>query len=296
MSSRLIFEAPTALEYFAALVADDASFSLLEAAAAVAQDEYPQLDTQQVLSEVDQIADRLNRRIPADAAPLQRLRLLNRYFFHELGFAGNVNDYYDARNSYLPEVLRTRRGIPITLAMVYVEIASQVGLAASGVSFPGHFLVKLRMPRGEVIIDPFSGHSLSREELDERLLPYRRQRGLVGEFEAPLGLFLQAAPAREVIARLLRNLKEIHRSAEDWSRMLAVQERLVILLPTVWEERRDRALVLAELGRRRDAARDLGEYLQHRPDAEDAPALRTRLAELRRQRSGDRDRGDRWLH
>lgn len=296
MSSRLFFEAPTALEYFAALVADDASFSLLEAAVAVAQDEYPQMDMQQVLSEVDTLADRLNRRIPVDAAPLQRLRLLNRYFFHELGFAGNVNDYYDARNSYLPEVLKTRRGIPITLAMLYAEVASQVGLSACGVSFPGHFLVKLRMPRGEVIIDPFSGHSLSREELDERLVPFRRQRGLVGEFEAPLGLFLQAAPAREVIARLLRNLKEIHRSAEDWARLLAVQERLVILLPATWEERRDRALVLAELGQRHDAARDLGDYLQHRPDAEDAAALRSRLAELRRPGSRDGDGGALWLH
>lgn len=298
MSSRLIFEAPTALEYFAALVADDASLSVLEAAAAVAQDEYPELDTQEVLAQVDALAARLSQRIPADAAPLQRLRLLNRYFFHELGFAGNVNDYYDARNSYLPEVLKTRRGIPITLAMLYVEVASQIGLPACGVSFPGHFLVKLRMPRGEVIIDPFSGHSLSREELDERLMPYRRQRGLVGEFEAPLGLFLQAAAPREVIARLLRNLKEIHRSAEDWQRMLAVQERLVILFPALWEERRDRALVLAELGRRRDAARDLGDYLQHRPDAEDAAALRLRLAEWGRRgcREGGSEDGGRWLH
>ncbi len=277
----MFFEAPTALEYFATLVADDASLSLIEAAAAVAQDEYPQLDTQQVLADVDQLADRLRRRLAADAAPLQRLRLLNRYFFEELGFAGNVNNYYDARNSYLPEVLRTRRGIPITLALLYIEMASQLGLVACGVSFPGHFLVKLRMPRGEVVIDPFSGHSLSREDLDERLQPYRRQRGLVGDFEAPLGLFLQAASPREVIARLLRNLKEIHRSTEDWRRLLAVQERLVILLPASWDERRDRALVLAELGRERDAARDLRIYLEHRPDAEDAAALREQLDQLR---------------
>lgn len=284
MSSDLHFEAPTALEYFAALVADDASLSVLEAAVAVAQDEYPQLDTQQVLSDIDELAHRLRRRIPADASALQRLRLLNRYFFEELGFAGNVNNYYDARNSYLPEVLRTRRGIPITLALLFVELATQLGLNASGVSFPGHFLVKLRMPRGEVIIDPFNGHSLSREELDERLAPYRKRRGLVGDFDAPLGLFLQAAPPRDVIARLLRNLKEIHGTAEDWVRLLAVQERLVILLPAAWEERRDRALALAELGRDAEAARDLADYLEQRPDAEDAPALRERMAELQRGR------------
>lgn len=281
MPGSLHFETPTALQYFAALVADDASLSALEAAISVAQDEYPNLDVQQTLAQIDELADRLRRRIPADAAPLQRLRLLNRYYFHELGFAGNVNDYYDVRNSYLSDVLRTRRGIPITLALLYIELASQNGLEAAGISFPGHFLVKLHMPRGEVVIDPFSGHSLSRDELDERLLPYRRQRGLTGDFEAPLGLFLQAAPARDVIARLLRNLKEIHRTAEDWARLLPVLERLVVLLPEVWEERRDRGLALAELGHYRQAAEDLVCYLDHRPQADDAGPLQRRLAELR---------------
>lgn len=281
MPGSLHFEAPTALQYFATLVADDASLSPLEAAIAVAQDAYPQLDVQDTLAQIDELADRLRRRIPADAAPLQRLRQLNRYFFQELGFAGNVNDYYDARNSYLPDVLRTRRGIPITLALLYVELATQIGLQAAGVSFPGHFLVKLHMPRGEVVIDPFSGHSLSREDLDERLLPYRRQRGLTGEFEAPLGLFLQAAPPRDVIARLLRNLKEIHRTAEDWASLLPVLERLVVLLPEGWEERRDRGLARAELGRFAEAAEDLGCYLDHCPAADDAESLRRRVAELR---------------
>jgi len=281
MAGSLHFEAPTALQYFAALVADDASFPVLEVAVAVAQDDDPSLDAQGVLAHVDALADRLKKRIPADAAPLQRLRLVNQYFFEELGFAGNVNDYYDCRNSYLPEVLKTRRGIPITLALLYIEVASQVGLRASGISFPGHFLVKLQLPRGEVIIDPFTGHSLSREQLDERLLPYRRQRGLVGEFEAPLGLFLQPAPPRDVIARLLHNLKEIHRSAGDLPRLLAVQERLVILLPQAWEERRDRGLAFAELGQLQPAVDDLTVYLAQCPAAADAAVLQQRLAEIR---------------
>jgi hypothetical protein len=134
------------------------------------------------------------------------------------------------------------------------------------------------------VIDPFTGQSLSREELDERLLPYRRQRGLTGDFEAPLGLFLQAAPPRDVIARLLRNLKEIHRTAEDWPRLLPVLERLVVLLPEAWDERRDRGLVRAELGRFAEAADDLGCYLDPPRLADDAPALRRRLAAAR---SGD---------
>jgi regulator of sirC expression with transglutaminase-like and TPR domain len=280
--STLQFEVPTPLAYFSTLVAEDQGFALLEAAIAVAQDEVPELDVQQVLMQIDALAARLVQRIPRDAPALQRLRLLNRFFFQEMGFAGNVNDYYDARNSYLHEVLVTRRGIPITLALVYLEFAQQAGLTARGVSFPGHFLVKLRLPRGEVVIDPFSGHSLSRDELEERLVPYRRQRGLVGEFDTPLGLFLQAAPPRDILARLLRNLKEVHRTSEDFARMLAVQERLVILLPQAWEERRDRGLARAELGIDDDAAAaDLALYLEHCSGADDAPALRKRLAELR---------------
>ena len=281
MSGLPRFDTPTPLDYFASLVADDEGLSVFEAAVSLAQDEYPDLDPLSVLSQVDLLADRLRRRLPGDAAPLQRLRQLNRYFFQELGFAGNVNDYYDRRNSYLNDVLTTRRGIPITLAVLYIELATQVGLTARGVAFPGHFLVKLRMPRGEVVIDPFDGRSLSREELDERLLPYRRRHGLDGDDEVPLGLFLQAASPREVVARMLRNLKEIHRTEEDWVRLLAVQQRLVVLLPRAWEERRDRALVLAELGRPAEATDDLAEYLARCPRAEDAAPLRQRLAELR---------------
>lgn len=273
---------PSALAYFATLVAEDAGFALLEAAICVAQDDHPGLDVQGVVGEIDRLAGRLRARLPADAAALQRLRALNTYFFGELGFAGNVNHYYDARNSYLHEVLATRRGIPITLALLYIELATQLGLGARGVSFPGHFLVKLKLPQGEVVIDPFDGRSLSREELDERLAPFRARRGLADDFEAPLGLFLQAAPPRDILARLLHNLKEIHRSAEDWPRLLAVQQRLVLVLPDRPEERRDRGLTWAELGRPAEAADDLAAYLAACPRADDAQALRERLAELRR--------------
>jgi regulator of sirC expression with transglutaminase-like and TPR domain len=286
MASSLRLLPPTPLEYFASLVADDDSFSLVEAAAAIAQDEYPDLDTQAVLAQIDELGAKLRRRVPADAVPLQRLRWLNRFFFQELGFGGNVNDYYDRDNSYLHRVLATRRGIPITLAVLYIELASHLGLSARGVSFPGHFLVKLRLhggaQQGEVIIDPFTGHSLSRDELDERLSPYRRQQGLVGDFEVPLGLFLQAAPPRDVMARMLRNLKEIHRAAADWARLLPVQQRLVVLLPEAWEERRDRGLTWAALGQPEPAADDLRAYLEHCPDAKDHEAMRRELEVLHR--------------
>ncbi|HET7525145.1 MAG TPA: tetratricopeptide repeat protein [Burkholderiaceae bacterium] len=282
MPPKSLFSAPTPLQYFAALVAEDSSLALLEAAVSIAQDEYPDLDVQAVLSQVDSLAAKLKARLPADAAPVQRLRLLNRYFYRELGFAGNVNDYYDRRNSFINDVLAQRRGIPLTLALLYIELATQLGLTARGVSFPGHFLIKLRMPQGEVVLDPFNGRSLSREELDERLAPYRRRQGLVGEFEAPLGLFLQAAQPRDVLARMLRNLKEIYRSSRDGERWLAVQERLVILLPQNWDERRDRALAFIEVGGVDAAIGDLEAYLANRPDADDALQMAERLDELRR--------------
>ena len=277
MAVPLHFDAPSALDYFAALVADDASLPVLEAAVAIAQDDDPGLDVQGVLARVDELALHLKRRIPADAVPLQRLRLLNRYFFQELGFAGNVNNYYDRRNSLLPAVLESRRGIPITLAVLYIEVAAQAGLTAQGVAFPGHFLVKVQMPRGEVVIDPLSGHSLSRDELLERLAPYLAAQGVSDGAEAALGGFLQPARGRDVIERMLRNLKEIHRSHCDWGRLERVQARLVVLLPRAWEEQRDHALVLAELGAHQLAARSLALYLQHRPQAQDAAALRRRL-------------------
>ena len=285
MSGSFQFTAPTPLAFFASLVADDANLLLIEAAASIAQDDQPALDIQTVLAGFDMLADKLKRRVPADAVPVQRLRLLNRYFFQELGFAGNVNNYYDPHNSYLHSVLKTRRGIPITLALVYIELACQIGLKASGVSFPGHFLIKLRMPAGnrlgDVVLDPFTGQSLSREALDGMLQPYRRQRGLLGDFETPLGLFLQTTSPREVLARMLRNLKEIHRSAQDWPRLLAVQQRLVILLPTAWEERRDRGLAFAELDRFAEALADLEAYLESGAGAVDHAAVRRRTAALR---------------
>lgn len=276
------FEVPSALEYFSALVADDASFPLTEVALSLAQDEFPDLDMQETLAEIDALTERLRRRLAADAPPVQRLRMLNRYFFGELGFAGNVNDYYDPYNSCLNIVLQSRRGIPISLAVIYIEMATQIGLQARGVSFPGHFLVKLKMPQGEVVIDPFSGVSLSREDLDERLAPYKRQQGLVGEFDMPLGLFLQAATPREVVARMLRNLKEIYRTAKDWTRVLAVSQRLVVLLPQSLDELRDRGLAHAELGHSDEAIADLSAYVHRAEHADDRLAMAERLVVLRR--------------
>ncbi|RZL28559.1 MAG: transglutaminase, partial [Rubrivivax sp.] len=216
---------------FATLVADDEGLNLAEAAAAIALDDVPHLDVQQVLSELDRLGERLRRRLSADAPPSHRLRMLNQYFHGELGFAGNVNDYYAIGNSYLHEVLATRRGIPITLAIIYMELAGHVGLRVRGVSFPGHFLMKLRLPQGDVVLDPFSGRSLGRSELDEFLSPWRERAGLAPDEPMSLDTFMGTASPRQILARMLRNLKQIHQEQHDLTRQLSVQQRLVALLP-----------------------------------------------------------------
>ena len=234
------------------------------------------------MGSVDQLLARLKRRFAADAPPLQKLRALNQFFYRDLNFAGNLNHYYDPDNSYINAILQTRRAIPITLAVVWLELAQGVGLAARGIGFPGHFMVKVNLPNGQVVMDPVDGQSLSREELSERLEPFRRRSGLIDEFEVPLGLYLQVAPPRDIIARMLHNLKEIHTSQEDWSRLIAVQNRLIVLLPQTWSEHRDRGLAHAELGQLDMALADLDTYLVNAKTELDMAAIAGRVAELRR--------------
>jgi len=136
--------------------------------------------------------------------------------------------------------------------------------------------------RGQVLIDPFTGQSLSREDLVERLVPF--QHGVPEPLQAddlPLGLFLQPAAPRDIIARMLRNLKELHRSNEDWQRLIAVLDRMVILLPTDWQELRDRGLAHAASGQHALALQDLEAYLAHAGDAADAIQVAEQIRQLR---------------
>ncbi len=282
MAMNLSYDVPTPLDYFASLVQSDGNFALFEAAVSLGQDEYPELDVQAVLAEVDQLLARIRRRLPADAGPLQKLRMLNQFFFNDLGFGGNLNNYYDPDNSFVHALLRTRRGIPISLALLWMELAQGLSLSVTGIGFPGHFMLKVNLPMGQAVIDPLSGQSLSREELSERLEPYRKRSSLIDDMETPLGLYLQSAPPRDIIARMLHNLKEIYRTQEDWPRMLAVQERLIVLLPESWPEYRDRGLAHAEMGNTEQALADLECYLVHTEDLVDVNAIADRVDELRK--------------
>lgn len=276
------FRVPTSLEYFANLVASDQQFPLLEAAASLAMDEYPDLDVLQVPGLIDQLSARLRRRLAGASDMAERLDRLNRFFYRDLGFGGNLNHYHDPENSYLSSVLRTRRGIPVSLAVVWLELAHGIGLPAHGIGFPGHFLMGVQLPAGVVRLDPLTGAQPSREALFERLEVIRADEapgGVPGA--AGLDRHLRPATPRAIVARMLRNLKDIHRTQEDWPRMLATQNRLIILLPQVWDEYRDRGLVHAELGDIGSAVRDLETYLRHAESRPDRAAMMARLAELR---------------
>jgi len=276
------------LDYFSALVADDESLPLTEAALAIAQDAYPDLDLQGVLAEIDELALRVRRRMPEGASVPQRVATLNRCFFRDLGFAANLNDYYDPDNSHLNVVLKRRRGIPISLAVLYLELAGQLALPVRGVSFPGHFLLRVTTPDGDVILDPTTGRSLSESDMVELLEPYVENAG--DSVARALRMLLEPATRREIVARMLRNLKATYLQTERWERLLAIQQRLVILLPGSIEEVRDRGFAYARLDYLRPALEDLERYLEDRPEAEDATVVESQLRELR-QRSLDNEQG-----
>ena len=265
-------------EYFASLVAED-DLLLTEAALSLAQDAYPDLDLQGTLAGIDALVARLRRALPRDGDPWRKVQALNRFFFRELGFCCNRNDYYDPDNSYLNIVLRKRIGIPISLSVLYLEMAQQIDLPACGISFPGHFLLRIPLPGGDVVLDPTTGRSLSEARLIEMLEPYLTRSA--ESAAQTLRALLQPADAREIVARMLRNLKSIYLRAERWQRLLAVQQRLVILLPHALDERRDRGIAFARLDCVRPALEDLQCYLDARPDADDADAVEAQLAELR---------------
>ena len=268
------------LDYFTSLVAEDEHLPLTEATVAIAQHAYPDLDVQGVLDQIDQWGNKLKQRITPDTPPIQRLQLLKHFFYNELGFGPNPNDFYAPENSYLHQIIENRRGIPISLAILMMELGQQIGLNIRGVSFPNHFMMRISLQQGEIIMDPLNGESLSKNQLQEMLDPYLDAKGYRGELSLPLNIFLRVSSSREILSRFMRNLKMIYSEDERWERLLGIQERLVILLPDSAEEVRDRGLIFAQLEYVRPAIADLQRYLSEMPGAEDTTDIREHIATL----------------
>ena len=262
---------------FAALLQRD-PVPLDEAALAIAEEEYPLLDPDEVLVRLDGLAERVRRRAPAgrSASALQALRGV---LSEEEGLRGNESDYSDPRNSFLNDVLERRLGIPISLCVIYMEVARRIGLTLQGVGFPGHFLAKYVAPSGaEVFIDAFNGGEML--SADECVARYRARTGGRDLDRRHLA----AVPTRQILARMLHNLKRTCLERKDDVRAYWVLDRILMLAPGQLEAMRDRGLVCARLGVAAAAERDLEVYLSRAPSAADAAEVRRALAALRARR------------
>ena len=261
----------------------DDELPLLDTALLIARDEYPDLDHRGYSAEFDTYVNALRPQIDRDIDLPARLTAINRYLFEDLGFAGNHNQYDDPRNSYLNQVLDRKLGIPISLAVIQIELTRRLGLPLDGISFPGHFLVRLPVDDGILVMDPFNkGRPVSAEELKERASPH-----LGGQPPDDHQLLEILAPAthRMILARMLRNLKGLYLEAADWERVARSADRLLKLSPDTAEALRDRGLAYRELGHVQGARDDLSRYLQLQPNADDEEAVHSALVEVSRVKS-----------
>jgi regulator of sirC expression with transglutaminase-like and TPR domain len=249
---------------------------LARAALAIAREEYPDIDEARYLRVLDEFAAQVMRGLPAGALAERRVGRLNSVLFHELGFAGNQADYYDPKNSFLNEVIERRTGIPITLSVMYIEVGRRCGLRVDGIAFPGHFLCKVSLDEGELIVDPFyRGQLLGLAEIKRRLAT------ALGEGARLDARILRPARPREILARMLQNLRAIYLDKKDLPRALSCVERLLLLSPEDGRVLRDRARLYEMLGGAEAAAGDLERVLRLDPKASDAAAIRARLDRLR---------------
>src|ERR1043166_6402766 len=260
------------------LAGRDEDIGVAEAALLLLYDEYPQLDVPAYLARLDSMAAELRRRLRPDISPADAILALNRYLFDELGFTGSTEDYYDPRNSFVNEVLDRKIGIPITLAIVYLHVGRALGLPLQGVSFPGHFLVKCAVRQGYAVIDPYyKGVTLSMHELQQRL---GKMQGGESPSKQAVAALLGAASNREILTRMLRNLKSIYLHFNQLNQVLSVCDRLLLVAPEQADEVRDRAAVYLQLECFRAALADFQHYLELKPGADDAEAIRVRIVEL----------------
>jgi len=257
-------------------ISDD-DVDLIRAALVIARTEYPDLDVESYASKLEDLARRVAAKAPA-LESRETFSALNHVLFEEVNLRGNREDYYDPKNSFLNDVLDRGLGIPITLAIVYMEVARRVGLPLAGVGMPGHFLLKHFSDDGrETLIDCFNrGDVLSRQECQSRLDEiYSGEMRLRPEF-------LQPISRRQILTRMLNNLKTVYLSTRNFRKALLVSDLTLVIHPQSSDDIKQRALLRYSLGLHRLAAEDLGDYLQASPSASDAEEIRQMLLSIRR--------------
>jgi regulator of sirC expression with transglutaminase-like and TPR domain len=254
---------------------DDEQINLAEAALLIAAEEYPSLDMAVYIEKIDRIGDLVRERASRARNSRDILSAINTTLFDELGFRGNVENYYDPRNSFLNEVIDRRTGIPITLTVVYMEVARRVGLHVEGVGMPGHFIAKLATDGGDVFIDTFNGGRLFGEVGCADLLSEMSGGRLQLKPE-----HMAAVPKKQILKRMLANLMGVY-AASDHRRALAAIERILLINPDSPPHIRDRGLLLATLGRATGAIAELERYLMLAPDSPDADSIREQIKSIR---------------
>jgi regulator of sirC expression with transglutaminase-like and TPR domain len=269
-------ESPARRAFADAVDRPDDGVELARAALLVAQEEYPQLPTSPYLARLDALAERVRDRLDDESAPLVVLQELLHTLFVREGFRGNRTAYYDPRNSFLNDVLDRRMGIPLTLGMLTLEVGWRLGLPLSGVNFPGHFLVRYSGETLDLLVDPFDGGRTLFLDEAQALLD-RAYGGMVRVRPE----FLRTAGRRDMLVRLLTNLKGIYLNVQDSKRALAAVDRILLIHPTAQGEIRDRGTLLARLGRTEEALEQLEWYLGVASGASDVDRIQTLVDELR---------------
>ncbi|HEY2919367.1 MAG TPA: tetratricopeptide repeat protein [Candidatus Binatia bacterium] len=262
-------------EFRQAVDRSEEKIELGRAALTIALIDYPNLDIPDYLDRMDRLAMEVTGRSGPEADIYRSIAAVNYVLFRQYGFHGNRDDYFDPKNSFLNEVIERKTGIPITLSVLYMEVAQRVGLMLDGVGFPGHFLVKCVGDGEAIVIDPFNGGEIkSREDIDKMLFD------LYGGKVVFHSDFLAPSTKKDILKRMLTNLKAIYINRNDLVRSLSVLDRLVILDPTSAVDTRDRGVVYLRLECYAQARDDFETYLRLRPDAEDAVLVREQLVRL----------------
>lgn len=257
-----------------ALVAAE-DLDLARAALLIAEDEYPQLTPEPYLHRLDLYAEMVKDRLANEGAAPVLLGEISKVLFDDEGFSGNTDAYYDPRNSFLNDVLDRRLGIPITLSIVYLEVGWRLGLPLEGVNFPGHFLVRYRGEAVTLLVDPFQGGQIRFEDEAQELLD-RVYGGTVKLQET----YLRAATKRDILIRLLTNLKTVYLNTHDDARALTAVQRILLIQPNAPEDVRDHGMILARRGLVQEAIAELERYLEAMPSAPDAQRVRLLIDQL----------------
>ncbi|MAI79630.1 MAG: hypothetical protein CL917_11865 [Deltaproteobacteria bacterium] len=265
----------TRAQFKALIDRPDTDVPLAEAALCIAAETRPQVDVSLWMSTIEQIADRISPHLELAASPLERLHLLNEGLFIREGFVGNSEDYSNPENSFLDSVLESRKGIPITLSIIYMEVARRLGFNSFGIGFPGHFLVGVKLEQKTVVIDPFSQRILEQSDCEKLLFKMAGQK-------VPFNpLMLSSTPTKEILQRVLRNLKMIYVAKKEYESALSCSDRILLLADEDLSELRDRGLLYRELECAGPALKDLEQYISLSPPDPNIDALKKIVQELR---------------